>query len=45
MRYYVPDCKLEPIEDEAVAFCDECNGDLYEGDDYYFIEGDRICTE
>lgn len=42
---YVPDYQLEPIEDGAVAFCDECNGDLYEGDTVYKIDGDTICEE
>lgn len=43
--YYVPDYKLEPIEQGAVIFCDQCNGDLYEGDTVYKIDGDVICED
>ena len=45
MSYYVPDYRLEPKDEPALFFCDECNGDIYEGDEIYNIDGDTICTE
>lgn len=39
----IDDYMIEPIEDEPLCFCDVCNGDLYEGDEIFKIEGDNIC--
>ncbi len=30
--------------EEAIYTCDICGEEIYEGDDYYSIEGDYICT-
>lgn len=45
MSYYVPDYRLEPDEEVPVCFCAECNGDIYEGDTVYKIDGDAICSD
>ena len=37
--------RLEPIDAPTICFCDICNGDLYEGDEVYRIEGDTVCSE
>lgn len=45
MSYHVPDYKLEPDDEQPVMFCGNCNGDLYEGDTIYKIDGDTVCEE
>lgn len=45
MSYYAPDCKLEPVDIPTICFCDVCNGDLYEGDEVYRVDGDTICSD
>ena len=42
--YYVPDMQ-DKKEEQPLFFCDECNGDIYEGDSIYKIENDSICEE
>ena len=38
----VPDYHLDPPEDRVFAMCDYCGREIYEGEEYYEIEGDRI---
>lgn len=42
--YYVPDRPV-PVEEQPVTFCDDCNGDLYEGDSFFRIGGDKVCSK
>lgn len=35
----------EPDEPEAVKHCDCCGKEIYEGDYYYEISGEVLCTE
>lgn len=43
--FYVQDYKLEPAVIKTFGYCDECGGDLYEGDTVYKIDGDVICED
>ena len=33
---------LEPDAERIFALCDHCGGEIYEGEDYYEIDGDSI---
>lgn len=33
---------LDPPEDKVFAMCDQSGGEIYEGEEYYEIEGDRV---
>lgn len=35
----------DPPEYDPVFTCDKCGCEIYEGDDYYLIEGEHICTD
>lgn len=40
--------KTPPLDrqtEPAVAWCDRCLGEIYEGEDYYRIEGRTICVD
>lgn len=39
---YEPERSLEPPEDKVYGYCDYCNGEIYEGDTVYDIDGQRI---
>ena len=38
----LPEYHLDPPEDRIFAVCDQCGGEIYEGETYYDIEGDYI---
>lgn len=42
---YVPDRELTPPEDyrKKVYDCNDCGGDIMEGDGYYVVKGDVYC--
>lgn len=42
--HYVPDVP-DDEEEQPIYFCDECNGDIYEGDSIFKIDGDKICED
>lgn len=42
---YVPERPLEPPEDVIFAHCDHCDGEIYEGEFYYAVNGKRICID
>ena len=43
MSYWdVPECPLEPPEEKPVSRCDFCDGEIYEGDAVYRIDGELI---
>ena len=35
----------DPPEYDPVFKCDRCGCDIYEGEDCYLIEGERICSD
>lgn len=39
---YIPERPLDPPEDKVFAMCDHCGGEIYEGEEYYEIDGDLI---
>lgn len=41
----VPEPPVEPPEDVIFAYCDYCGGEIYEGETYYAIDGENICTD
>ena len=41
----LPEYHLNPPEDRVYALCDHCNGEIYEGEDFYCIDGDRIHSD
>lgn len=47
MYYYPEDNHLIPVEpeEEHVFICDACGGPIYEGENYYDIDGDKWCEE
>jgi hypothetical protein len=48
-RVELPDCCYEYREEQPKAriieACMDCDSDIYEGDEYYDIQGMVICTE
>ena len=43
MSYWnVPERPLEPPEEKPVAHCDFCDGEIYEGEAVYRIDGELI---
>ena len=36
---------LDPPEPEIAYICDVCGETIYEGEEYYEIHGDTICSE
>lgn len=40
-----PEPPLEPPEDIIFAYCDYCGGEIYDGETYYAINGETICTD
>jgi len=38
----MPEHLLEPDADKIFGMCDHCGQEIYEGEEYYDIEGDRI---
>lgn len=40
--YDIPERPLDPPEDKVFAMCDCCGGEIYEGEDYYSIDGELI---
>lgn len=41
MFNYLPERPLEPSEDVIVGYCDQCGGEIYEGEEVYDID---CCT-
>lgn len=41
MFNYIPERPLEPPEDIIVGYCDQCGGEIYEGEEVYDID---CCT-
>lgn len=42
MFNYCPEPPLDPPEDVVFAMCDHCGGEIYEGEEYYDIDGQYI---
>lgn len=42
MRYDIPERPLDPPEDVVFATCDHCGGEIYEGEEFYDIDGEFI---
>lgn len=42
MCYIIPERPLDPPEDKVFTYCEHCGGEIYEGEDYYDIEGESI---
>lgn len=40
----VPDAPLEPPAPRVCLCCDECGEEIEEGDEYYWIAGNRYCA-
>lgn len=40
--YITPEPPLDPPEDKVFGYCDQCGGEIYEGEDIYEIDGDII---
>jgi len=38
----IPERPLEPPEDVVVGYCDQCGGEIYEGETVYRIDGQLI---
>ncbi len=38
----MPNHLLEPDAERVFCLCDHCNGEIYEGETYYEIDGDKI---
>ena len=43
--YNIPEPPLDPPEDVVFATCDHCGGEIYEGEEYYYIDGQYICED
>jgi hypothetical protein len=44
MFNHIPEPPLDPPEDKIFAMCDYCDGEIYEGEDYYAIDDKNICV-
>lgn len=51
---HVPDHDLEPPEHDPLFYCDNCDGEIYEGQEYHEVStprgtfrlcGDCVCTK
>lgn len=40
---HVPDYKLQPEEANTYCICESCGCDIYEGEDYYYIDEVDVC--
>ena len=44
-KYHIPERPLDPPEDRVAFECEICEGDIYEGEEYYDIPGlGKCCT-
>lgn len=43
--YYdrIPERSLEPPDDRVFCYCTGCGGEIYEGCEYFNIDGDAVC--
>lgn len=39
----IPDADLEPQDSPVLYYCDECGAEIREGEEYYSIDGMKIC--
>lgn len=41
----ISDAYYEPPEARLFANCDWCGDEIFEGDDYYELNGEKVCCE
>lgn len=41
----IPERPLEPPEDVIVHHCSRCSGEIYEGEEYFKLDGDIYCED
>jgi alkyl hydroperoxide reductase subunit AhpF len=41
----IPEPPLNPPEDVIFTYCKYCGGEIYEGENYYAINGENICVD